>query len=75
MKRKALLGTAALAATLGVFFQWIAFRAYRACDEISDQCADAGFAWEASGKLLIVGAAVLVLMAGLVTIGRCIKAR
>ena len=30
-------------------------------DQISDQCADAGFAWESSGKLLLIAASLILL--------------
>ena len=36
-------------------------QAQQACDQVSDQCADAGFAWEASGKLLLIAASLILL--------------
>ena len=36
-------------------------QAQQACDLISDQCADAGFAWEASRKLLLFAASLILL--------------
>ena len=47
-----------------VFLQ-LFHQAHQACGLVSDQCADAGFAWEVSGKLLLT-AAVLILLAALI---------
>ena len=49
-----------LAGTGTLFLHWCD-QAQQACDQISDQCADAGFAWEASGKLLLIAASLILL--------------
>ena len=49
-----------LAGTGTLFLYWYD-QAQQACDQISDQCADAGFAWEASGKLLLIAASLILL--------------
>ena len=49
-----------LAGTGNLFLYWYN-QAQQACDLISDQCADAGFAWEASGKLLLIAASLIML--------------
>ena len=48
-----------LAGTGTLFLYWYD-QAQQACDQISDQCADAGFAWEASGKLLLIAASLIL---------------
>ena len=49
-----------LAGTGTLFLNWYDHDQL-ACDQISDQCADAGFAWEASGKLLLIAASLILL--------------
>ena len=49
-----------LAGTGTLFLHWYD-QAQQACDQVSDQCADAGFAWEASGNLLIIAASLILL--------------
>jgi len=49
-----------LAGTGTLFLHWYD-QAQQACDQVSDQCADAGFAWEASGKLLLIAASLKLL--------------
>ena len=49
-----------LAGTGTLFLYWYD-QAQQACDQISDQCADAWFAWEASGKLLLIAASLILL--------------
>ena len=49
-----------LAGTGTLFLYWYD-QAQQACDQISDQCADAGFASEASGKLLLIAASLILL--------------
>ena len=49
-----------LAGTGTLFLYWYD-QAQQACDQISDQCADAGFAWEARGKLLLIAASLILL--------------
>ena len=49
-----------LAGTGTLFLHWYD-QAQQVCDQISDQCADAGFAWEASGKLLLIAASLILL--------------
>ena len=55
-KMKILLILSVLLAGTGILFLYWYDQAQQACDQISDQCADAGFAWEASGKLLVIAA-------------------
>ena len=49
-----------LAGTGTLFLYWYD-QAQQACDQVSDKCADAGFAWEASGKLLLIAASLILL--------------
>ena len=49
-----------LAGTGTLFLHWYD-QAQQACDQISNQCADAEFAWEASGKLLLIAASPILL--------------
>ena len=49
----------------GMVFLQLFHQAHQACGLVSDQCADAGFAWEASGKILLT-AAVFNLLAALI---------
>ena len=62
---KVLLFFSTLFGVTGILFLHFFAEAQEECDRISDQCADAGFAWEASGKLLLV-AAVFILLVGLI---------
>ena len=62
---KVLLFFSTLFGMTGILFFYFYAEAQEECDRISDQCADAGFAWEASGKLLLV-AAVFILLAELI---------
>ena len=43
-----------------LFLNWYD-QAQQAYDQISDQCVDAGFAWEVSGKLLLIAASLILL--------------
>ena len=47
---KILLILSGLLAGTGTLFLYWYDQAQQACDQISDQCANAGFAWEASEK-------------------------
>ena len=58
---KILLILSVLLAGTGTLFLYWYDQAQQACDQISDQCADAGFAWEASGKLLLIAASLILL--------------
>ena len=49
-----------LAGTGTLFLYWYDLT-QQACDQISEQCADAGFSWEASGKLLLIAASLILL--------------
>ena len=49
-----------LAGKVTLFLYWYD-QAQQACDQVSDQCADAGFAWEASGNLLLIAASLILL--------------
>ena len=56
-----LLILSVLLAGTGTFFLYWYDQTQQVCDLISDQCADAGFAWEASGKLLLIAASLILL--------------
>ena len=58
---KILLIRSVLLAGTGTLFLYWYDQAQQACDQISDQCADTGFAWEASGKLLLIAASLILL--------------
>ena len=58
---KILLILSALLAGTGTLFLFWDVHAQQACDQISDQYADAGFAWEASGNLLLIAASLILL--------------
>ena len=58
---KILLILSVLLAGTGTLFLYWYDQAQQACDQISDQCADAEFAWEASGKLLLIAAFLILL--------------
>ena len=49
-----------LAGTGTLFLHWFD-QAQQACDQVSDQCANAGFAWEVSGNLLLIAASLILL--------------
>ena len=55
-----LILTVLLAGTGTLFLNWYD-QAQQVCDQNSDQCADAGFAWEASGKLILIVASLILL--------------
>ena len=57
---KILLILSVLLAGTGTLFLYWYEQAQQDCDQISDQCADAGFAWEASGKLLLIAASLIL---------------
>ena len=38
----------------GLIFRWLHWRSEEECDKVSDQCADAGFGWEALGSILLL---------------------
>ena len=56
-----LLILSVLLAGTGTFFLYWYYQAQQACDQVSDQYADAGFAWETSGKLLLIAASLILL--------------
>ena len=58
---KILLILSVLLAGTGTLFLYWYDQAQQACDQISDQCADAGFAWEASGKLFLIAPSLILL--------------
>ena len=58
---KILLILSVLLAGTGTLFLYWYDQAQQARDQISDQCADAGFAWEARGKLLLIAASLILL--------------
>ena len=58
---KILLILSLLLAGTGTLFLYWYDQAQQACDQVSDQCADAGFAWEASGKILLTAASLILL--------------
>ena len=49
-----------LAGTGTLFLHWYD-QAQQACDQVSDQCADVGFAWIASGNLVVIAASQILL--------------
>ncbi|MDP6246658.1 MAG: hypothetical protein QF832_06430 [SAR324 cluster bacterium] len=63
-----------LAGTGTVFLHWFD-KAQQACIQVSDQCADAGFAWEASGKLLLTAVFLNMLALFLIYLFRSWKKR
>ena len=56
-----LLILSVLLAGTGTLFLYCYDQAQQACNQISDQCADAGFDCEASGKLLLIAASLILL--------------
>ena len=58
---KILLILSGLLAGTGTLFLYWHDHAQQACYLISDQCADAGFAWEATGELLLISASLILL--------------
>ena len=60
-----LLVIASLLLGSSAVFGWLHLRACQACDRISDQCADAGFGWEALSAICML-AALVVLMCALI---------
>ena len=58
---KILLILSGLLAGTGTLFLYWYDQAQQACDLISDQCADAGFTREASGKLLLITASLKLM--------------
>jgi len=70
-KRTLALGVGLL--VLSFVCRWFLGRAQRACERVSDQCADAGFAWEAIAALAFAGAAMAVLIALLFIIFRLLR--
>ena len=61
MMHKILLLLSILFGGTGMLFLRFFAKVQEACDKVSDQCADAGFAWEASGKLLLIAASLILL--------------
>ena len=53
-----------LLGTSGMIFIQFHAEAQEACERISGQCADAGFAWEASGKLMLT-IAIFIIFTGI----------
>ena len=45
----------------GLIFRWLHWRAEEECDKVSDQCADAGFGWEALGSILLLCSHILLI--------------
>ena len=58
---KILLILSGLLAGTGTLFLYWYDQAQQACDQISDQCADAGFPCEANGKLLLIADSLILL--------------
>ena len=63
-----------LAGTGTLFLYWYD-QAQQTCDQISYQCADAGFAWEACGKLLLIASSLILLTLIIIYIFRGWKKR
>ena len=57
-----------------IFLQFYA-EAQEACDRISDQCADAGFAWSASGKHMLTVAIFIIFTGLMILFARRLKVR
>ena len=64
-----------LLAETGTLFLYWYDQAQQACDIISDQCADEGFAWEASGNLLLIAAPLILLTLFIIYFFRGLKKR
>ena len=45
----------------GLIFRWLHWRAEDECNNVSDQCADAGFGWEALGSILLLCSCILLV--------------
>ena len=45
----------------GLICQWLHWRAEDDCNKVSDQCADAGFGWEALGSILLLSSCILLV--------------
>ena len=56
-----LLILSVLMAGTGTLFLYWYDQAKLVCDQFTDQCPDAGFALEASGKLLLIAATLILL--------------
>ena len=67
MLLKIMLVLSVLLGTSGMIFLQFYAEAQEACERISDQCADAGFAWEASGKLMLL-TAIFTIITGLMSL-------
>ena len=59
---KLLLALSVILFNLGLLFRWFHWKAEKSCSEVSDQCADAGFAWEASGSFIIFISLILLMV-------------
>ena len=58
---------------LSLVCRWFLGRAQRACERVSDQCADAGFAWEAVAALAFASAAIATLIALFLVVLRLLR--
>ena len=45
----------------GLIFRWFHWRAVEECNKVSDQCADAGFGWEALGSIFLLCSHILLI--------------
>jgi hypothetical protein len=45
----------------GLIFRWLHWSAEDECNKVSDQCADAGFGWEALGSILLLCSCILLI--------------
>ena len=70
-KRTLILSLVLLA--LSFAFRLLLARAQRACELVSDQCADAGFAWEVFASVTFIGAVFAVFIALLMVIIRLLR--
>ena len=59
---KLLLTLSVILFNLGLLFRWFHWKAEESCSKVRDQCADAGFAWEASGSFLILISLILLMV-------------
>jgi hypothetical protein len=58
---------------LSIAFRLLLARAQRACELVSDQCADAGFGWEVFASVAFIGAVVSVGIALLMVVVRLMR--
>jgi len=50
-----------LVVNIGLFFRWLHWEKVNECENVSSQCADAGFGWEALGSILLLCSHIFLL--------------